>query len=53
MTIDTSTTHTTGMNVMKSHTAIYTHIRSCPMPTPIILISTIAMSIDLTTLLRC
>jgi len=44
---------TTGMDVMRSHTAIYTHTRSCPMAIPIILISTIAMSIDLTTFLGC
>jgi hypothetical protein len=34
---------------MRSRTAIYTHTRSCSMPTLTILTSTITMSIDPTT----
>ena len=49
MTTDTSTMRTTGMDVTKSHTVIYTHTRSCSMSTPTILTSIITMSIDPTT----
>jgi hypothetical protein len=46
MTTDTSTMRTTGMDVMRSRTATYIHTRSCSMPTPTILTSTITMSIE-------
>jgi hypothetical protein len=49
MTTDTSTMRTTGMDVTRSRTAIYTHTRSCSMPTLTILTSIITMSIDPTT----